>query len=277
MFEVKQVIGVGGFGVTYEADDPTLNRRVAIKEYFPGTLALRGEDGRTISARASDTDGFFEYGLRRFLDEARILAQFHDPHIVRVLRYVETNGTAYLIMDYEEGVSLEDHLRRYGPMKEDQLRHIVVAILSGLRTIHGNRYLHRDIKPDNIFLREDGTPLLLDFGSARQALEHQQRSMTVVLTPGFAPIEQYAAEDEQGPYSDLYAVGATMFRCLGGHNPPEATTRMSALHNKGEDPMGPMYEELAGSFDAELGGIVEWLMQMRASDRPTRPAARFRR
>ena len=268
VFEVKRVIGVGGFGVTYEADDATLNRRVAIKEYFPGALALRGEDGRTISARVSDTDGFFEYGLRRFLDEARILAQFHDAHIVRVLRYVEANGTAYLIMDYEDGESLEDHLRRHGPMEEDALRNIVVPILSGLRTVHDNRYLHRDIKPDNIFLRQDGTPLLLDFGSARQALEHQQRSMTVVLTPGFAPIEQYAAEDEQGPYSDLYSVGATIFRCLGGRNPPEATARLSALHNKGEDPMGAMYQELAESFDPELVGIVEWLMHLRAADRP---------
>ena len=219
VFEVKRVIGVGGFGVTYEADDATLNRRVAIKEYFPGALALRGEDGRTISARVSDTDGFFEYGLRRFLDEARILAQFHDAHIVRVLRYVEANGTAYLIMDYEDGESLEDHLRRHGPMEEDALRNIVVPILSGLRTVHDNRYLHRDIKPDNIFLRQDGTPLLLDFGSARQALEHQQRSMTVVLTPGFAPIEQYAAEDEQGPYSDLYSVGATISSLSGWTQP----------------------------------------------------------
>ena len=268
VFEVRRVLGVGGFGVTYEADDATLNRKVAIKEYFPGALASRGEDGRTISPRASDSEGIFEYGLKRFLDEARILARFHDAHIVRVLRYVEGNGTAYLIMDYEEGESLEDRLRRLGRMTTEDVQQIVVPILSGLRTIHDHHYLHRDIKPDNIFLRHDGTPLLLDFGSARQALEHQQRSMTVVLTPGFAPIEQYAAEEEQGPYTDLYAVGATMFRCLSGRNPPEATARLSALHNKGEDPLQAMYAELGETVDPELVDVVRWLMQIRATDRP---------
>ena len=258
---------MGGFGITYAADDATLDRKVAIKEYFPGTLALRADDG-TISASPTDSEGFFEYGLNRFLDEARTLAKFHDPNIVRVLRYVEENGTAYLIMDYEEGHSLQERLWQRGPMDKGTVQQIIIPILCGLHTIHSHRYLHRDIKPDNIFLRGKGTPLLLDFGSARQALERQRRSKTVVLTPGYAPIEQYASEDEQGPYSDLYSVGATMYRCLSGENPPEATARLNALHNTGEDPFKLLVGDLANKTDPEFASVVEWLMQLRTSDRP---------
>ena len=147
---------------------------MAIKEYFPGTLAVRADDGMTISARTEDGDDFFEYGLSRFLDEARTLAQFHHPNIVRVNRYIEANGTAYLIMDYEEGESVRDRLSTYGRLNVTDVHAILMPVLRGLKSVHERQFLHRDIKPDNIFLRADGPPLLLDFGSARQALENQR-------------------------------------------------------------------------------------------------------
>ena len=184
-YEITRTIGVGAFGVTYEAADVTLNRKVAIKEYFPAGLAQRAEDGLTITASSDDGEDFVEYGLKRFLDEARTLAQFHDPNIVHVIRYIEGNGTAYLIMDYEEGESLTSRLERQGTLHYQEALDVMIPVLYGLRAVHERHYLHRDVKPDNIFLRNEGAPLLLDFGSARQALENQRRSLTVVLTPGY--------------------------------------------------------------------------------------------
>ncbi len=267
-YEITRVIGVGGFGVTYEAHDTTLHRKVAIKEYFPGTLAVRSGDGRTITSRTSDGDHFFDYGLRRFLDEARTLAQFHHPNIVHVNRYIEANGTAYLVMDFEEGESLEDYLQRRARLEPDEIHELIVAVLRGLRRVHQQKYLHRDIKPGNIFLRDRGPPLLLDFGSARQALENQRQSMTVVLTPGYAPIEQYAEEEAQGPYSDLYSVGATMFRCLTGRHPPESTVRLNAIHNGSEDPVSQPLRAPGAARAAQLLPLIEWLLQPRSRDRP---------
>ena len=267
-YTISRVLGIGGFGVTYQADDESLQRKVAIKEYFPGSLAVRAEDGRTISARADDGDDFFDYGLRRFLDEARTLAQFHHPNIVHVNRYIEANGTAYLIMDYEEGQSLEALLRGRRWLDVLEIQPMLSSVLMGLKSVHDQSYLHRDIKPDNIFLRNDGPPLLLDFGSARQALENQRQSMTVVLTPGYAPIEQYAQEEQQGPYSDIYSVGATVFRCLVGRHPPESTARISAIHNGSEDPAVRQLRGERPDVDPAFLSVVAWMIEPRARERP---------
>jgi serine/threonine protein kinase len=228
---------------------------------------VRAKDGRALSVRADDGADLFDYGLRRFFDEARTLDQFHHPNIVHFNRYIEANGTAYLIMDYEEGESLEQLLSVRRRLEAWQIQPMLSSVLMGLKSVHDQLYLHRDIKPGNIFLRDDRPPLLLDFGSARQALENQRQSMTVVLTPGYAPIEQYAAEERQGPYSDLYSVGATVFRCLVGRHPPESTARTSAIYNGDEDPALHQTKDGRIDLDPAFISIVEWLMQPRARER----------
>ena len=266
-FQIDKVLGVGGFGVTYAANDTSLQRRVAIKEYFPSGLALRATDGATLTARTSDHNHDYNYGLQRFLDEARTLARFRHPNIVHVFRYLEANGTAYLVMEFEEGEPLESYLSRTKRLPEELILRWVIPILHGLVSVHEQSYLHRDIKPGNIFLRFSGDPLLLDFGSARLALEQQREAMTVVLTPGYAPIEQYAS-DKQGPWTDLYAIGATMYRMMYGKSPPEATRRLSELHNGHPDPAERGYTAASRKYSQAFVAAVKWMMQPRASDRP---------
>ena len=193
-FEVRGLLGSGSYGITYKAYDRDLQRKVAIKEYFPSGLAMRGSDATSIEPSTRSETESFEFGLRRFIQEARTLAQFSEPNIVRVLRYLETNGTGYLVMGYEDGRSLAHVVRRLKQLDERQARALAVHILRGLRAVHRKDFLHRDIKPANILVRRDGPPVLLDFGAARLALEQQRTgALTVMLTPGYAPIEQYGS------------------------------------------------------------------------------------
>ena len=208
-YRITKILGKGGFGITYQAWDDHLNRLVAIKEYFPHGQVTRAEDGRTI--RVNDADPLaYRKGLDRFLSEARTLAQFRDPRIVHVHGFKEAFNTAYMIMDFEEGVSLRDHILQNGPLSPPEARRILIDILRGLQVIHSRNYLHRDIKPANIMRRPDGSILLLDFGSARFTQSDQEQAFTVVVTPGYAPMEQYTTNEIQGPSTDLYAVGACM-------------------------------------------------------------------
>ena len=163
-FEIKGVLGTGGFGITYKAYDRSLDCQVAIKEYFPAGLASRGENQTSIEPRTRGNSDAFEYGLKRFLDEARTLARFQEPSVVRVSRFLEANGTAYLVMDYEDGHSLADVITRLRRLNEKQATAVVVNILRGLRVVHAKKFLHRDIKPANIIVRRSGPPVLLDFG-----------------------------------------------------------------------------------------------------------------
>jgi serine/threonine protein kinase len=209
-YEIRAVLGVGGFGITYRAYDHQLECDRAVKEYLPAMFAVREPDGTTVTPKSGDDAESYEYGLRRFLDEARTLARFHEPNIVRVLRFIEAHHTAYFVMDYEEGEPLHVRLKRECRLGEADIRDIVVPILRSLRVVHAEKFLHRDIKPANIYLRRDGSPVLLDFGSARRALEEHGRSLTGMVTPGYAPIEQYLANERQGPWTELYALGSTL-------------------------------------------------------------------
>ncbi|MDX1431281.1 MAG: serine/threonine-protein kinase [Gammaproteobacteria bacterium] len=267
-FEIRSVLGTGGFGITYGAYDRRLQRKVAIKEYFPSGLAFRGEDGTTLHLRAQSDGDAYEYGLRRFLEEGRTLAKFREPSIVRVTQFLEANGTAYLVMDYEEGQSLASHLERVVTLDETEIRELVVPILAGLKVVHEKQYLHRDIKPSNIFLRENGPPVLLDFGAARRALEEQSSAMTVMLTPGYAPFEQYSKGDKQGPWSDLYALGATMYHCIVGAPPMPATDRLTAIYDDEPDPVHQALGIISPRCSPVFIKTIEWMMQPHAKDRP---------
>ena len=201
-YEIKNVLGAGGFGITYKGWDNRLHRDVALKEFLPVELAVRGKDDISVQPRDAKTRKEYTFGLKKFLEEARMLARFKEPNIVRVTNFLEANGTAYLVMDYEEGESLAQYLGRHHILSEDQLNAIFIATLHGLRAVHDKSVLHRDIKPGNIYLRKDGTPMLIDFGAARQALGEQTHSMTGIVTVGYAPFEQYSARGKQGPWTD---------------------------------------------------------------------------
>ena len=188
-FEIQELLGSGGFGITYKAWDTEFERVVAIKEYFPFDLAERSGDDDTVVPRDPSKKGDFEDGLNRFVEEGRTLAKFADERIVRATRFINVNGTAYMVMEYQEGCSLSTFLAdNDGPLSERQLLNIFVPIMQGLAKVHRANILHRDLKPDNIYIRTDGTPLLLDFGAARQKVVGKTRSLTSMLSPGYAPL-----------------------------------------------------------------------------------------
>ena len=266
-FEFHRVLGHGGFGITYLGWNLSLDIPVAIKEYLPADLATREQDGSVVpqtSQAASD----FQWGLERFLDEARTLARFQHPHIVRVHQYFEAHGTAYIAMEYAEGETLSAHLERKGTLSEAELTGILYPLLKALEVVHQADFLHRDIKPGNIVLRDsDGSPVLLDFGAARQAIGAKSRPVTSIVTPGYAPIEQYSNRVLQGPWTDLYALGGVCYRALTGQVPADATDRMR------DDPLVPVSQRCAGRVSGALLSAIDWALSVDERARPQRVGA----
>ncbi|MFN3884173.1 MAG: serine/threonine protein kinase [Rhodocyclaceae bacterium] len=244
-YRIEGVLGEGAFGITYRGLDTHLDVAVAIKEFFPADLALRkGED---VVLKTGSDEELYRFGLEAFVSEARILAQLKHPNIVRISRYFNAHGTAYYVMDYEEGTTLAALARsRKEGFDESWLRGIFVPLLEGLRAIHAQKYLHRDIKPGNIYIRHDGVPLLIDFGAAKLEFGAATTYGFCALTPGYAPIEQYEVGGVQGPWSDLYALGATLRRCITGKRPVDAKTRLLAVEQGLADPMPPLTRVAAG-------------------------------
>jgi serine/threonine protein kinase len=223
-YRITDVLGVGGFGITYLARDTMLEKDVAIKEYFPSGVVSRKPEG-AVTMTGPHVESDYHAGLDRFLKEARTLATFSHPNIVRVLRYFQANDTGYMVMDYERGVSLRSWLQRNPQPEEETLLTLIAPLLEGIEKVHNVGFLHRDIKPDNVFIRDNGSPVLIDFGSARQAVGGTQ-TLTAMVTPGYAPFEQYGAGAEQGPYTDIYALGGVLVYAMTGRNPPDAIVRM---------------------------------------------------
>jgi len=267
-YEIGRVLGVGGFGITYKGYDHTLSRDVAIKEYLPSGVALRTGDGITVVPKSDQDQDFYTYGLDRFLEEARILAKFREQSIVRVTRFLEGNGTAYLVMDYEQGQPLNAYLKSNGTMSEAHILAILTPLLAGLEEVHGKGYLHRDIKPGNIYLRQDGSPVLLDFGAARQSMGSQTQNVTSMVTPGFAPIEQYNTTGKQGPWTDFYGLGATMYRCVSGNTPVGAPDRIMALQAGDPDPLIPAVVVGEDRYSNQLLLAIDWMLRPNIADRP---------
>ncbi|MDZ7753067.1 MAG: serine/threonine-protein kinase [Gammaproteobacteria bacterium] len=268
-FEITDILGTGSFGITYKATDHTLEREVAIKEYLPSGLAYREADSRTLSPVSQSSEHSYAWGLRRFLDEARVLARFNEPSIIRVIRYLEANGTAYFVMDYLAGESLYERIGR-NPMSEAEARALLHPLLKGLATVHENHYLHRDIKPHNIYLREDGFPILLDFGCARQHLGQAANTMTVMGSPAYAPFEQLHDGDQPLPSADLYSLGATVFHCVYGRPPPVCTKRITELMAGTEDPLSDGLAEIAaaGTCGEAFLNVLDWMLSPYPADRP---------
>lgn len=225
---IGKVLGQGGFGITYLAWDINLNIKLAIKEYFPQELATRAAGHSEVSAYSGSMGSQYEYGLDKFLKEARTLAQFEaHPNIVSVRDYFEANGTAYFVMNYIEGVTVKDYLRSVGgKLPVEQAQAIMMPVLDALKEVHAVNILHRDISPDNIFITPKGQIIIVDFGAARQSIGEKGRSLSIILKPGYAPEEQYRSKGVQGPWTDIYAVAATYYHLITGWQPPEALERL---------------------------------------------------
>ena len=269
-YRILKVLGHGGFGVTYLAEDTRLGAKVAVKEYFPAAFAFR-DATQTISPKPGTSGSVenYRWGLDEFLKEARALAKFKHPHIVRVLRFLEANSTAYMVMEYEEGEPLSSMLKRMGGyLNEQTLLNVFLPILSGLQAVHDAGMLHLDIKPDNIYLRRDGQPMLIDFGSVRQTQSGKEQEK-IALTPGYSAIEQYPNSQEIGPWSDVYSVGATLYRCVTGKQPVDSMERYTVRKKQQQDdPLAP-----ATSFDRPLYAkhireVIDLSMRLNAAKRP---------
>ena len=268
-YEIREILGQGGFGITYLADDKNLAHEVAIKEYMPVDLATRGADGNSVEPLSHSHHERYLWGLERFIEEAHTLGLFNHPNIVRVRNVFQTNNTAYMVMDYELGESLQDILNRRKILDEDDIGTVIFPIIDGMKQVHAHGFIHRDIKPANIFIRVDGDPVLLDFGSARQALSEQQQSLTSIFSKGYAPIEQYSTDDEQqGAWTDIYAFGATMYRAVAGVPPSDAINRSSALSLAARDTFVSAVEIGAGRYSTTLLEAIDAAMQFKHQDRP---------
>jgi serine/threonine protein kinase len=227
--ELEAVLGEGGFAIVYLAFDHSLHRRIAVKEFLPGAYAYRRDDG-TIAVRSGQHGETFSAGLRSFVQEARLLASFEHPALVRVHRFWEANGTAYMAMRHYEGRTLRDTLKMdAGFATEARLKELATPLLDVVSMLHDAKCFHRDISPDNIIIQEDGRPVLLDFGAARKIIGELTHVLTAVLKPGYAPVEQYADDEagfEQGPWTDIYGLAATLHCAVTGKPPPTAVTRI---------------------------------------------------
>jgi serine/threonine protein kinase len=268
-FSVTGVIGEGGFGIVYRAHDRALQRTVAIKEYMPSALAARLADTRVV-VKSEQHRETFEVGLKSFINEARLLAQFDHPALVKVFRFWAANGTAYMAMPLYEGGTLKHALNSMGaPPDEAWLRKLLVPLLDAIELLHNADCLHRDIAPDNVLMAPGSTPdtprpVLLDFGAARRVIGGQTQALTVILKPGYAPIEQY---DEipgmkQGPWTDLYALGAVMHFAITGKPPPPSVGRL--VH----DAWVPLSQAAAGRYSAGFLAAIDAVLAARPDDRP---------
>jgi serine/threonine protein kinase len=268
-FEIIDLVGEGGFGIVYLVLDHLLERKVALKEYMPSMIAARITDTHlqktTVALRSEDHREAFETGRRSFVNEARLLAKFDHPALVKVHRFWEANGTAYMVMPYYEGATLRAVLKsRTSPPGEDWIRKVLLPVIEALEVIHRDNCFHRDVAPDNIILLRDESPVLLDFGAARRVVGDMTQAFTVIVKAGFAPIEQYGdmPDTQQGAWTDIYALGAVIHFMITGKAPPPSIGRL--MH----DSYQPLAMVAAGRYrDAFLRG-VDRCLAVKAEERP---------
>jgi serine/threonine protein kinase len=251
-YRIVKKIASGGFSIVYLAYDADGNA-VAIKEYLPSALALR-QPGERVPTISKGNLPVFRIGLKCFFEEGRALARIVHPNVVRVVNFFKAHETVYMVMAYESGHTLQERIARVGAkgsrLSEAAICQLFIGVCAGLREVHANKLLHLDLKPANIYLRTDGTPLLLDFGAARQTLNTDSPLLAPMYTPGYAPPELYAKGTPLGPWSDIYSIGASMFACMTGSPPQPANLR------KTEDNMEPQFAALDGVYSNELVAMV---------------------
>ena len=260
-FRIERVLGKGGFGITYLAVDVRLGKKVAIKELLPDSIATRVE-GSTVLPQSSSQKEDWEWAKERFVEEARMLAGFSHPAIVGVHLLIEANGTAYMVMDYIDGENYEAKLKRIGTEADEAaLMAVIGPVLEGLEQVHQRGLLHRDIKPDNILIKQDGQPVLIDFGAARESVG-KTVTMTSIVTHGYSPIEQYQSKGKMGPWTDIYAVGAVICRAITGEKPPLSTDRVM------EDEFLWLSHRGLNGFSERFLNAADWALRVRAEERP---------
>ena len=262
-YRIVKKIASGGFSIVYLAYDEEGNA-VAIKEYLPSALALR-QPGELAPVIAKANLPVFRIGLKCFFEEGRALALISHPNVVRVLNFFRANDTVYMVMCYESGQSLQEHIARLNAkgnrLGEAFIRQIFTGVCGGLREVHANKLLHLDLKPANIYLRTDGTPILLDFGAARQTINKDVPKLTPMYTPGFAPPDLYSKTATLGPWSDIYSIGASIFACMAGSPPQPADQR------RAEDRMENQFAKLT-DFSPQLVNLVRWCLELDPLARP---------
>ncbi|MGB8436009.1 MAG: serine/threonine-protein kinase [Burkholderiales bacterium] len=260
-YRVTKVLSAGGFSLVYLAEDENA-QPVAIKEYLPSSLALRRE-GDVLPSISEENLPTFRYGMKCFFEEGRALAKLSHPNLVRVLNFFRANETVYLVMRYERGRTLQEHiLARRGAIKENFIRRVFTMLLNGLREVHLNKLLHLDIKPANIYVRNDGTPVLIDFGAARQTLTAEGFKLNPMYTPGFASPEHYKNRELLGPWSDVYSVGASIFACIAGAAPQAADQRMD------KDRYVSATKLFGKRYSDQLLETIDWCLQLDHMKRP---------
>ena len=260
-YRIDRQISRGGFSIVYRAFDETATA-VAIKEFLPASLVLRTE-GDIVRASSAENLTSFRYGMKCFFEEGRALAKLSHPNVVRVLNFFRANETVYLVMRYERGRTLQEHIQaRRGAMKENFIRRVFTLLLNGLREVHANKLLHLDIKPANVYIRNDITPVLIDFGAARQTLTAEGFKLNPMYTPGFASPEHYQKRELLGPWSDIYSIGASIFACLAGAAPQAADLRVE------KDRYVSATKLFAGKYSDQLLETIDWCLQLDHSKRP---------
>ena len=261
-YKIEEVIGAGGFGITYRAWDPLLQSYVAIKEYYPSGIATRSADSSKVCVPVGQEQREYHRGRIRFLKEAQDVAWFQsEPNIVSIYDYLEENDTAYMVMEYLHGCTLKQYIREHGGrLDTDHILHICLSVLDALAVVHKAGMIHRDISPENIFICEDLTVKLIDFGAAKQVYLDGEQTMSVVLKPGYAPPEQYAKKDKQGPWTDIYALGATLYFAATGEKPEESFGRVL------EDTIKPVCE-VNPEIPRAMSQVIMRAMSVKIEDR----------
>lgn len=267
-YEIEGVLGKGGFGITYLARDVNLHKKVAIKELLPDGIATRG-NGMSVIAQSSSQQGDFRWAVDSFLKEAQILAGFDHPNIVHVYRLFEEHQTAYMVMPFIEGVSLKQVVKAQKTLPFEDVDKILTLLMEGLEVVHNADTLHRDIKPDNIIINKKGIPMLIDFGAARQQVSGKTQDVTSIITPGYAPVEQYSTDARyQGPWSDIYALAACTYFMITGKQPTPASERSDAVRNQQPDPLPKLVDLAPKDFPRPFLAAMDSALQMAESMRP---------
>lgn len=269
-YRIMDVLGQGGFGITYLAYDEALKQKVAIKEYLPSSLASRDHTTHAVNLNSTENSAVFQWGLKRFLEEARILAKLSHPNIVSVFNFIPLNGTGYMIMKYEQGQVFKKWIEKYNNqhIPQEEILKILTPLLEALRVVHKAGLAHRDIKPDNIYIREDESPVLLDFGAARNIDSGQSHTLAAIVASGYSPNEQYGNVSEQGPWTDIYALGAVLYKTITGTTPPDAPSRIDASFSGTQDPCQKLSNLNIQGYDPEFLAAIDWALQLKSKDRP---------
>ena len=260
-YTIDRQLSLGGFSIVYLATDPE-GRQVAIKEYLPNSLALRAE-GEIKPIISEEHMPAFRYGMKCFFEEGRALAKLSHPNVIRVLNFFRSNDTVYMVMEYEQGRTLQEFIQKNrAVVTENFLRNVFTKLLNGLREVHSHKLLHLDLKPSNIYMRNDYTPVLIDFGAARQTLANDTPMLKPMYTPGFASPEHYTQRELLGPWSDIYSVGASMYATIAGAAPQAADSRVE------KDRLIPAMVRWEGLYSDQLLETIDWCLCLNHMYRP---------